>query len=70
MTHQGIYYINAGSSSNNKPNTGKQVLLVFSYAASSSVLVYYQVSLGYYIKARRKYNTNAWTSWADIATVA
>lgn len=69
FTSPGTYYINAADASTNKPNSGKQVLLVFNYAQGSSSVIY-QISLGYYIKARRKYNDAAWTNWAQLGTVS
>ena len=68
FTSPGTYYINAASNSTNSPNSGKQVLLVFAYAQASSSVIY-QVSLGYYISARRNYNSSGWNDWVRVATI-
>lgn len=68
FTTPGTYYINAASNSTNSPNSGKQVLLVFAYAQGSSSVIY-QVSMGYYISARRNFNSGGWTNWVRIATI-
>ena len=68
FTTPGTYYINASSSSTNRPNTGKQILQVFSFNQESSSVIY-QVSLGYYIAARRNYNSGGWNDWVQIATI-
>ena len=62
----GIYYINT-TTDYGGPMSGKQVIIVLNYSASSSVI--YQIALGWKIMARRKYNNDAWRNWVDIISV-
>ena len=78
---EGIYVINAMTTSTHKPQSGPQILLVFNYTVSASgSSVKYQISLGddstngYAIMARRRYADNSgasdgWTSWKTIKSI-